>query len=1174
MADTTFHSIKLPGMDDAARVPSVAEEFTTGTTYEIRDYCTYQGKLYKCKTKHEAGVWNANNFEEIRIDTEISGKLNIPLSQPGIPLNPKEGDLWIDSDENSPIYNVDPQPISGSTNAVQSGGTKTALNALDERKMEHGIITGDFSESVDYRVGDLVFHVPTSGNEITSRLLYRCIVDHDSTSWNDAHFTKTTLEIELQRIRDNEAETDMIGDLFGSKSSYAIGDYCVYNTNLYRCIRPVDNTNTNAPSFNEADWTQIKLSNEVASSMNILTRANSILTNEVTTNIVNYDASRINNGKAVDRTTGNAYSQTGRCMTNALNGSLYPMDAVYIDSSLYSFRMFGYSGMPTTNETYLGCTEYIIGGKNNILYRDQSWAICRLVIARNNTSNYTPFTTSEIEDIASKINLITLYDLQSNIQENSNKINEVTEKVDNITNYTIGSIAGISSYAFSNVGHYDSARLNNGKTLADKTSETSPGAMIDAPGQCVTNSLNGELYPMDGIYIDSDAYCIRLFGFEGPSTAPAYFIDCTDFETGGAKKILYRDPAWNVCRVVIARNPLTDTTSFTAEELQYIAEKLNLIKYNDLQPEIANNTSRINYAVTSIANVGNYVFDNKGHYDATRINNGKTVDSTTGNAYDSVGRCMTNVLNGTAYPMDAVYIDSTDYCIRLFGYSAQPVTGDTYLGCTDYIVGGKGNVLYRDPAWNICRMVIARNPTTDYTPFTTAEIEGIAAKLNLLKKQDKSVDVDYLEYRLLGLHTIPRNAGELNVIKRARQLTDMKWTSEINLPRVSMIDSDNYDSPANYVDDVFLADTEYTGVPYSSRNFVGTNVGINSFVTAMYNSQRSKMKESAKVDRDTAAMYGTVCVVLTSYALNLPVVASSYYHLIPDFTLIGTVPSTVNDIQLGDVIIEASHTALITDIIKENNTVKYVEVSESTKHGLENANKQGMQWGGICRRKLWTVSDYVRWFGSFSLYRYSKIASVPYKENRYINIGDGLGFRKNPYLACMPYEGDYWWYSRSASSVNVVIFDTHYTNLIVYKDGILLATYPITAQTESVTVSLDGAGYYTANLLDSNNHTSGSCHWMVNTTTDISYTVANGVASFTVKRDLDTPPVSVRFNNVNGNPVFSYHIHPVENLQKSFVNNQYVYTFTVPYDVETVQNYYVYLDTGEYGNIVIDRTIT
>ena len=40
MAETTFHSIKLPGID-AARAPEQAAEFNTGTTYAVKDYCTY-----------------------------------------------------------------------------------------------------------------------------------------------------------------------------------------------------------------------------------------------------------------------------------------------------------------------------------------------------------------------------------------------------------------------------------------------------------------------------------------------------------------------------------------------------------------------------------------------------------------------------------------------------------------------------------------------------------------------------------------------------------------------------------------------------------------------------------------------------------------------------------------------------------------------------------------------------------------------------------------------------------------------------------------------------------------------------------------------------------------------------------------------------------------------------
>ena len=233
MAERTFHSLTLPGQD-TARVPLTAVEFNTSTAYKVKDYCTYQGKLYRCTVAHAAGAWNASHFTETDMDAELDRKLDIPPSQGSAPANPRVGDLWIDNDENSPIYNVDAAPTLGSTNAVQSGGTKTALNAIDSRKVEHGCITGDFSASVDYRVGDLVFYA-TTANGITTRTLYRCTTAHNAAASNASHFTATTLEVELQRVRD-----------------------------LYRCIQAVDNTGVTTPAFDPDDWTQVALANDVS----------------------------------------------------------------------------------------------------------------------------------------------------------------------------------------------------------------------------------------------------------------------------------------------------------------------------------------------------------------------------------------------------------------------------------------------------------------------------------------------------------------------------------------------------------------------------------------------------------------------------------------------------------------------------------------------------------------------------------------------------------------------------------------------------------------------------------------------------------------------------------------------------------------------------------------------
>lgn len=700
---------------------------------------------------------------------------------------------------------------------------------------------------------------------------------------------------------------------------------------------------------------------------------------------------------------------------------------------------------------------------------------------------------------------------------------------------------------------YETSRMNNNR----KISPSDGGPYESHTGCCMTNNLNGDAYPMDAVYIDSTDYCIRLFGYNTITVSTSSYAGCTDPVPGGEKNVLYRDKDWRMCRLVVYRNPPTQTTEFTEEEIADIASKIRILKYTDLQTELA-------YDKNAIATSAGYLFDNKMNYDEDRISNNYTIDTTTGATYEAHnGRCVTRALNGAAFPMDAVYIDSDSYSIRLFGYSASSTASSSYVGCTDYIAGGDENILYRPEEWPYCRMVIARNPTTNTTEFTDAEIADIASKLVIMKKTD--------DYTALGLHEVPKNTGVLNVIKRARQLTDIKWTSEVQIPRVTMIDGDNYSDNPYYVDDVFLADTEYTGVPYSSRGFVGHGVSISCFASATFNSQYSKMKDSVKVDRNTASMYGTVCVTLVSYALGIPIVTSTYYDQIPDLELIGTVPNTVNNVQLGDIVVVASHVAIITDIIRAGNVVKYIEVSESTKHGLENLNRQGKQWGGICRRKMWTADDYAEWFADFSLYRYKKIDEVTFTENRFVPIENEAPFPENPYMACMPYNGDCSWYSSTTSSVRIMILDNHFTSMVVELNGTEIGTYSITSETEYVDVPNSGGGYYKAKLKDGNNHVTRKCRWFINVNSNVTFTVSSGVAHFTQTRPIDNPPVYIRFGAENDSP----YVHIVENLEKSYSNGTYTYTFDVPWDSgHSFTKFHVYNDAGRYGILGIQRSIS
>lgn len=183
MAETTFRSIQLPNTD-RARVPETAAEFNTGINYSIRDYCTYQGQLYRCTVAHAAGAWNSDHFTPTNIDSELDSKLRIPLESNLPPADPVVGDLWIDTSEDDFIYIIDPYPVEGSHNPVESNGMASALRS----KANKINLAGDFSTSATYLVGDYTLY---------EGQFYKCVEKHLPGAWNYAHFRATSIAAEI-----------------------------------------------------------------------------------------------------------------------------------------------------------------------------------------------------------------------------------------------------------------------------------------------------------------------------------------------------------------------------------------------------------------------------------------------------------------------------------------------------------------------------------------------------------------------------------------------------------------------------------------------------------------------------------------------------------------------------------------------------------------------------------------------------------------------------------------------------------------------------------------------------------------------------------------------------------------------------------------------------------------
>ena len=362
----------------------------------------------------------------------------------------------------------------------------------------------------------------------------------------------------------------------------------------------------------------------------------------------------------------------------------------------------------------------------------------------------------------------------------------------------------------------------------------------------------------------------------------------------------------------------------------------------------------------------------------------------------------------------------------------------------------------------------------------------------------------------IGLHTMPKNKGVLNVIKRCRQMTDIRWTPAVDLPRYIYAQatppSDEGYNVANvkkYLG-VFKAGTEYKGIPYGradylddygyTYSFVGLNVDFETFVTAVQNSESILCKEiSGSVSGHRSMQYASVCSSLTCYALGL----STYYPTenipsIPGLNLVSALKVggeyiDPNIFELGDVLnLQGDHTSVITDLIKdENGDVIYIEESEATVSGNANPDYVGGETGGVCRRVGFNVDDFFARYGEYSLYRYANIANVTYTPSKFVNVGDEFDMARFDRLPCMPYMGENFQYKNGyIPNTKVVITTDDYNYLRVYKDGTEITGSPFAVNGASfVETGFSETGNYIAYLCNmsdgANTIVSAKCHWTV-----------------------------------------------------------------------------------------------
>lgn len=354
-------------------------------------------------------------------------------------------------------------------------------------------------------------------------------------------------------------------------------------------------------------------------------------------------------------------------------------------------------------------------------------------------------------------------------------------------------------------------------------------------------------------------------------------------------------------------------------------------------------------------------------------------------------------------------------------------------------------------------------------------------------------------------HELPVDTYMQNSIRRARQLTDIKWTPRVNIPRCSMINGSNV-----HFLDWFYANKEYTGIPYSgsggdettsrwttpkewgyAHNWVGACIPFEAFVTAArYPNSIFAETVNQESYNYNSSPYGIVCSALVNYAVNGPFpvrVINNFFGTsdkVYRYPLANNKISEIdaNAIAIGDFLYTREHVIMITDIIRDvDGNVTHVEMSEATTVGNGNNTVLGSKLGGVARRKTWDYSDFKSRYGDYVKYRRTTFYGIPYVASMYVDTGDEGDKENIVDYPCIPYLGNGAIYRVGyIHNSKVCIGATGFTTLVVLKDGVLLNTFNITGLTE-ISVGFTDVGDYEAYLAMDAEGTSKtiSCHWTV-----------------------------------------------------------------------------------------------
>ena len=300
----------------------------------------------------------------------------------------------------------------------------------------------------------------------------------------------------------------------------------------------------------------------------------------------------------------------------------------------------------------------------------------------------------------------------------------------------------------------------------------------------------------------------------------------------------------------------------------------------------------------------------------------------------------------------------------------------------------------------------------------------------------------------------PDCPGAANVLRRAKQLSQLRWIPVKPLPAVFLSTSPE-PGGSTYANINLPAWRPRTGVVYSSvrlhEKYVGYNVLPETYLSALANPNSCLYRKSlhGKGVSNCGAYYGTVCSEFVSYCFALPLRCSCIRW--PEMEGVQRIGKPeAEELRLCDIILNPKrHVALVTGIGRDaSGRVRQIEVTESYTPNII--------------ASTFTAEEFMRCYlqRSYEIYRYNRVAQVTYTPDPCVHVeGDPDLPYPVPNGVLLPDFGNKANYLPS-EPVELSVFDEACLSVRVRKDGETVRELPIS---EGIAVLKDAEpGFYTA----------------------------------------------------------------------------------------------------------------